>query len=286
MSFFMEVIIKDKENFEKIKEKIAEEGINKLHVLSDFDRTLTYAYVNGEKVPSLISILRNGNYLTLDYAEKAHALFNRYHPIEIDPNIPLEEKKKAMHEWWKRHFDLLIKCGLTKKDIEDVVKSSKVKFREGALEFIDLLHKYDIPLVIISSSGLGKYALELFFKQYNRLYSNIYIISNEYIWDEKGKAIGIKEPIIHCMNKDETVLHQFPFYDKIKNRKNVILLGDSTSDIGMIHGFEYKNLLKIGFLNEKVEEMIEEYKKYFDIIIPNDGPMNFVVDLMKSIVGE
>jgi hypothetical protein len=66
-----------------------------MHVVSDFDRTLTKVFVNGKKIPSLISVIRDGNYLSSDYAEKAHALFNKYHLIETDTKIPLGEKKKA-----------------------------------------------------------------------------------------------------------------------------------------------------------------------------------------------
>jgi len=282
----MNVIITNPLNLKELKKELKEEGSEKIHVLSDFDKTLTCAFVDGEKTPSLISILRDGNYLTPDYAEKAHALFDKYHPIEIDPGISLEEKKKAMHEWWKTHFDLLIKCGLKKKDIEDVVNSNKVKFRESALELINLLYKNNIPLVIISSSGLGKYALELLLKKHNSLYDNVYIISNDYIWDENGKAIDVKEPIIHCMNKDETVLDEFPFYKEIEKRRNVVLLGDSLADIDMVQGFDYKHLLKIGFLNEKVEELLPEYKKRFDVIIPNDGSMGFVLELMREILSQ
>ena len=71
----------------ELKNNIKKQGIDSLHIVSDFDRTLTYASVGGEKIPSIISILRDGNYLSKEYAEKAHALFNKYHSIEIDNNI-------------------------------------------------------------------------------------------------------------------------------------------------------------------------------------------------------
>mgnify|MGYP001614629085 FL=1 len=91
------ILITNTKELDKIKSKIAEEGTSKLHILADFDKTLTKAFVNGEKIPSVISVLRDGNYLTKDYSEKAHKLYEKYHPIEINPEISLEEKKKAMH---------------------------------------------------------------------------------------------------------------------------------------------------------------------------------------------
>lgn len=278
------IIIKDALNLDRLKKVISKEGNKKLHVLSDFDRTLTYAFVNGEKIPSIISILRDGTYLTEDYAGKAHELFNKYHPIEINLSISLQEKKKAMNEWWRSHFELLIKSGLNRNDLKKVVKSDKIRLRDGCLEFIRTLHEYDIPLVIMSSSGLGTDSIYLYLKEKGIIYNNVFIVSNQYIWDKKGNAIGIKEPVIHSMNKDEKILDEFPFYDKIKNRKNVLLLGDYPEDIGMVEGFKYDNLIKIGFLNEDVKKNLKFYNKAYDALILNDSPMDYVNKMLKDIL--
>ena len=80
------IISNEKELKEKI-ENIKKGGKEKLHVISDFDRTLTKCFVDGEKNPTMIAYIRNGNYLTPDYSQKAHALFDKYHPIEISSNI-------------------------------------------------------------------------------------------------------------------------------------------------------------------------------------------------------
>ena len=85
-------------NEEKLKEtieKMKADGPDRLHVLADFDRTLTMAHVDGKSIPSMISILRDGNYLTPDYAAQAHALYNHYAPIESDPNVSKKDKYKS-----------------------------------------------------------------------------------------------------------------------------------------------------------------------------------------------
>jgi len=278
------IIIANLNNFERIKKEISKQGKEKLHVLADFDRTLTYSFVNGEEVPSMISILRKENYLTPDYSEKAHALFDKYHPIEINPDIPLEKKKKAMLEWWKSHFDLLIKCGLNKKDLEKAVKSEKIKLREGASEFFDLLHKNNIPLIILSSSGLGGDAISMCLKYKGELYDNMHIVSNSYIWDKNGNAKGIKEPIIHSMNKAEISIKNYPIYKEVKNRKNVLLLGDNIEDLGMIEGFDYNHLIKLGFLNQDIEINLRSYKKNFDVVLLNDSDMRYASKLLKELI--
>jgi 5'-nucleotidase len=277
------IVISDPANLEKLEKTISEGGLDKLHILADFDRTLTKAFVGGKSVPSLISVLRDGNYLTPDYARKANDLYEKYHKIEVDPNVSFEEKKKAMHEWWVVHFDLLIKSGLNKKDIERAVKEGRVEFREGFEEFADFLKQNSVPFVIMSSSGLGAESISLYLEKAGRRYDNIYIVSNSYEWDEKGNAVRVKQPIIHGMSKYEVVVKDFPFFEKIKDRKNVLLLGDNLDDTGMVEGFDCDNIIKIAFLNEGVEKNMDFYKKKYDVIITNDGSMGYVNNLLKSV---
>ncbi len=104
-----DIIFKNKEELDKKKDIISKQGAEKLHILADFDRTLTQAFVKGEYIPAIIWVLYNGNYLGEDYVSKAQALHEKYHKIETDPEVPREEKLKAMREWWMKHFDLLIK---------------------------------------------------------------------------------------------------------------------------------------------------------------------------------
>lgn len=240
--------------------------------------------MDGKSVPSLISILRDGGYLTPDYAEKAHALFEKYHPIEVDQNVPFEEKKVAMDKWWRTHFKLLIDSGFEKSDLEKAVASGTVKLREGFAEFADLLDARGIPLVIMSSSGLGTESIALYLKQAGKLSDNVHIICNEYEWDGEGRAVGVREPIIHALNKYETAIKDFPAFDEVKDRKNVILLGDGLYDVGMVQGFEYDNMIAVGFLNDKVEENKERYQKTFDVVLTGDASMEFVNKLLEEVV--
>ena len=278
-----EIIISNLQYLESIKNAISNGGAEKFHVLSDFDRTLTKMLVAGEEVPSIISVLRSEGYLTPDYPAKAQELFNHYHAIEIDPLLPREKKREAMREWWSKHFELLIASGLRKKDIESAVASQKLQLRDGVILFFKFLRAHDIPLVIMSSSGLGTESISLFLGRQGLLTENIHIISNEFIWDEAGLAIAVKEPIIHAFNKEETVLGGFPFYDKVKDRKNVLLLGDGPDDVEMIAGYDYNNLIKVGFLNKNIEENLLPYKEKFDVLITGDGNFDFINDLLIEL---
>lgn len=277
-----DVIINDTKKLEIIKENIRKDGLGKLQVLSDFDKTLTACFTDGKKIVSLISILRDEHYLTPDYSAKAQALYDRYHPLEISPDLNKEEKNKLMHEWWKTHYDLLIESGLTKDDLKKVVTSKKISFRQGAEEFLDFLKSHDIPLVILSAAGVGSETISLYLEKHKKLSDNIFIVSNEFIWGNDDRAIGVKEPIIHSLNKNYSTISQKPFFPKIKERKNIILLGDGLLDANMAEGFDYDNIIKIGFLNEDAKGELTNYQEKYDIIILNDGPMDYILNSFRK----
>jgi len=279
----MQTIISNPKNFEQFTQVVQSAGFKHLHILSDFDRTLTYGAIDGIKTPSIISMLRDGKHLSDEYAAAAHALFEKYHPIEIDSNISIEEKKRAMAEWWRAHNELLVRSGLTKKDLEDIVANGHLRFRAGMPEFLDFLHKHEIPLVIISASGCGD-AVRMMFQSIGKDYSNIHYVTNQFEWDDAGRVVAAKELVIHSLNKDETVLAELPeVFAAIKDRKNVVLLGDSLGDLGMIEGFTYGALLKIGFLNFDFDAQREIYKQNFDVVLEGDGDFGFVNELIRSI---
>jgi len=280
----MGIVVADTKNFEELKSIFKKEGLDKIHVLADFDRTLTKAFVNGKSVASLISVLRDENYLTPDYPEKAKALYEKYHAIEKDPSCPIEEKKTHMKNWWTEHFELLIKSGLTKKDIEKAMESTNLSLREGAEEFLEILKNSKMPLVVLSSSGLGVESIGLFLEKRGLFFENIYIISNSFEWDNNGTAVSVKQPIIHGMNKNETSVKRFPaIFEQVKNRKNILLLGDSLNDAEMAEGFDYRNILKIGFLNEDIEQNLSAYSSAFDAVLTGDSSLGPVNTILRQI---
>jgi hypothetical protein len=78
------------------------------------------------------------------------------------------------------------------------------------------------------------------------------------------------------------VLKDFPFYGEVAERKNVMLIGDSPDDVDMILGFEYENLLKIGFWNKPTPENEKVFRENYDVLIKNDGEMKKVNEILKQ----
>ena len=276
-------IYTNKQSFDKTLEGINKDWLNKLHVLADFDGTMTKIFFDWEKRPSLVSLLRNVEKSLWDTcAIKDSKLFNTYHPIEIDPSIDIEVKKEKMIEWWTKSFELFISSWLNKKTLREIAKSEKIKLRKGIVNFLKILEKNKIPLVIISASWIWRKSISYFLEERWLLSDNIMIVSNDFNWDNNWYAISYKEPIIHSFNKWETVLEEFPeIYENIKDRTNVILLWDSLWDHHMVDWFDYKNLLKIWFLNDKEDELLESYNSRYDLVLTWDSEWEILNDLLN-----
>ncbi len=254
----------------KTIDRIKDWNKDNIHILADFDRTLTV----GESVSSW-GILSSGGFLSPKYCEERQKLYEKYRPIEIDENLPFEEKNRLMIEWWTQHINLLVKYKLTEETIVEATKDIKVmKFRDGAVDFLGYLYENNIP-VIIMSAGVGNF-IEQFLHNNNCYFSNIYIISN-FIKFENGVAVGIESDIIHSLNKREDLLPE-DIKERIKDRPNVILLGDQIGDTTMIAENKKENTLKIGFCEEKVEENIKYFNEVYDVVCTDKVNFNQLRD--------
>lgn len=273
--------IKDKDLLQKKISAIAVDGVNKLHIVSDFDRTLTKCFFNGKKIPSTFALIREGGYLSDDYPKKAFAMFDKYNPIELDESLDYEYRYAMMREWWETHRDLFVASGMHKDVIVDILNKFPKLFRDKTIEFFDVLAKKNIPLLIFSS-GIGN-IIEGYLVKENKLTPNIHILSNTFVFDKDGFATGYKDEVIHLMNKCEHKVTNDSYRRLISERKNIILLGDSLEDLGMIENISGQTVIRVGFLNEQVDEKLELYKDNFDIVISDDSSMVYVLSLVKEL---
>ena len=277
------IYIHDQRSLKEKIGKIRSQGFEKLHVVSDFDRTLTRCFFDGRKIPSAIALIREGGYLTQDYPKKAFALFDTYHPFETDDSLDYGFRSDKMQEWWETHEKLLVRSGMHKKVIDDILERYPKMFREGTIQFLDYLSSHNVPLLIFSS-GIGN-LIEGYLKKENRFTSNVHILSNMFDFNPEGYAIGYKDRIIHVMNKSETKIQERNYRDLISERNNVILLGDSLGDLGMVNDLDTNLIITIGFLNEDVKDKLESYTSKFDVVIAGDGPMDYVNRLLEELNG-
>lgn len=262
-------------------------------IIADFDATLTKYWVNGCRGQSSHGLLQQGN---PEYDVKRRELYDYYHPLEISPSIPIEEKAKLMEEWWGKTHALLIEGGLTYDAITKSVANSMITFREGVVELFEFLEARDIP-VLIFSAGLADVIEEVLRQKLHRSFKNIKIVSNRMIFDGDGHLVSFKGKTIHVLNKNEHALDMAgPLHDElgdsdgpnedsasVKKRTNVLLLGDHIGDLGMSDGLDYETRISVGFLNDNVEKSLDSYRKAFDLVYLNDGPMWGVVKLVSQL---
>ena len=280
------IIISDLEKFNNIKDSFIKDGIDRIHIIADFDGTLTKTNINKDgKDPSIISLLRSEkyNYLGDDYSNKAKILFEEYHPIEIDSSLDLSFRKNKMSEWWKKHLELLIESKLKFEHIEKVALCGAIQLKDGCRDLFIFSKENNIPIVIMSANGIGD-TMSIYLNHNDCLFDNVYFITNHFEFDNNGFAINYSLPIIHSLNKDETTVKDFNnIYENVREKRNVILIGDGMGDTKMAEGFDYNNLLKIGFLHEKQEENLEYYKNNYDVVLLEDNSIEFVNDFLKEI---
>jgi len=276
------IIIRDKTEFQRKLAAIKKDGLSELHVVSDFDRTLTKAFIAGKKVISSYSLLRESGYLDPELLEKDQALFNKYYPMESDIFLSEEEKYQVMAEWWAKHYQLFVEYGFNKNILLKLSDDYKNILRDSTLDLFEILAKTNLPLLIFSA-GMGD-IIKLFLERNNLLTSNIHLISNFLKYDNSGKAIGYNSKLIHVLNKNEIEIKDKGYYKEIAGRKNVILLGDNLGDLGMTAGIKHEVVFTVGFLNEREEELLEKFKDSFDVVILGDGSMDYVNGLLKNIL--
>ncbi|MFT4303882.1 MAG: hypothetical protein ACMXYG_04910 [Candidatus Woesearchaeota archaeon] len=262
-------------------ETIRNDGTENLHIVSDFDQTLTKAFVQGKKTNSSFAQIRGKGYLDPEYAEISYKLYDYYHPIEISSKISKEEKNIKMQEWWIKHLELMIKYGMNLDILKDIAVNCDIYPRESMLKMLDYLSKKEIPILIFSA-GLGD-VITQFLNSNSKLSSNLHIISNFYQFNDDGKVVGYKSSVIHPYNKNEYAIKNTSYYNEVKHRKNVILLGDSLGDVNMAEGLSHSVIIKIGFLNENVDEMLDIFKNEFDIILLNDQSMDYILNLLYNL---
>ncbi|XP_010505516.1 PREDICTED: 7-methylguanosine phosphate-specific 5'-nucleotidase A-like [Camelina sativa] len=273
---------------------IRDAGPSKFQVIADFDATLTRYRVNGLRGQTSHGLLQQGNAY---YDAKRQALYDHYHPLEISPLIPVDEKTKLMEEWWSKTHELLIEGGLTYEAIKKSVADSSIAFRQGVTELFEFLEKKEIP-VLIFSAGLADVIEEVLRQNLHRTFKNVKIVSNRMVFNDDGQLVSFKGKLIHVLNKNEHALDMAaPLHDRLgvdtaeedeenanmKKRTNVLLMGDHLGDLRMSDGLNYETRISIGFLNDNIEKSLESYREAFDLVYLNDAPMWGVLELVSQL---
>lgn len=277
------VFIVNPEEFEKKIRILTRSGPKKLLIVSDFDRTLTEAFIerDGKRIDGLtaVSVIRFSPLMSEEYKQAAKALHAKFYPIEINPLIPIAKKRIFMHEWWTSHFRLLIKNKLTKSLICDIVKHPDLVLRKQADTFLSYAYTKQIATLIFSAGV--KEVISQFLKQKNiKLHGDI--IANSFIFDKNGVMYKFLKTILHSFNKG--TIRLFASNKRlIEGKSNVLLLGDSYADPNMLHVIPHSTALRIGFVNYPSKENIELFSSVFDVLLIGTHDFSYPLQVLKRI---
>ena len=130
---------------------ILRSGAASLHIISDFDRTMTKYYTqDGARSPSSHAVLMRSPNTTPEFKARSDELYHRYYPMEIDPNLDRAIKAKAMETWWTEAHRVIVDAQITTADIANMVRATPVVFRSGCSELVEACTELGIPLLVRS----------------------------------------------------------------------------------------------------------------------------------------
>lgn len=264
-------------------------GICRLQIVSDFDRTMSKYRHNGSLTPTCHGIFEMDPELTEAAKSRLRYLRDKYYPIEVDPSLPDTEKIPHMLEWWSLSHDTIVGCGLRRDALAKTVRECGLVLRDGVRDFAEMLHKYQIP-VLIFSAGLGN-VIELLLEHFAIKTENVRVVSNFMEFNDEGLLTGFSDPIIHSFNKTAASIANGDYAQISRKRPCVLLLGDSTGDVHMADGATVDDplgvcgtVLRVGFLNEAVEANLDKYKTIYDIVLVNDETFNVPLTMMRGVL--
>lgn len=254
-----------------------------IFILTDFDRTLTSAHYKDQPSTALVSQLYSQQILPPIYAQRSESLFKKYYPMETDSKLDPQVKTAAMEEWWQACWEILIEAKLKKTEIRYAMEKAEVWLRPKCPQFLKLADELKLPIIVLSANVLGSASIKIFLEHKGLSFDNMKIISNRLVWDDDNLLVGYIPPIVHSSNKNYGMVPE-KIRASVAARKQVLLLGDMLEDTMMADGLpEDCQILKVGFYNARTDEHLTAYQKAYDVLVLDDGTMDWVVNLLQKL---
>ena len=247
---------------------------NSIHVVADFDRTLTERRPGTNEDTTSWNILRD--HLPPDGLKICENLFATYRPKELAGTMTLDDAAT----WWSTILDTYTLHRLNLAEVEEDFLS-RARARTGTEDFFSLCQEIGAPTVILSAGV--KDVIDLWSRVYK--ISPTLVISTEFILNESMEITGWKkDTLVHSLNKSET---DHPELNRIRNERPLsIVFGDSINDADMAIGDE--DVLRIRIFDPRPDEVVdiqaERAKTFerFDLMIEN-GSLEPLTQLLRTL---
>lgn len=216
-----------------------------------------------------------------DFQQKTNALFKHYYPIEIS-DLPHDEKEVKMIEWWTKAHALMETYHLNRAHLAEMVsEKDALVMRDGTMRLLETANKHDVPFHVFSA---GIYdVIHAYFEFCGAYQHNPHVVSNMMDFDGEGNLTGFKGNLVHTLNKNSRVIQDSGSWPRVKDRTNVLLLGDNINDVQMADGLNVTDIINVGFLNDRVERL-SQYMERYDVVLLGDPDMSFVNSLLDSLL--
>ena len=253
-------------------------GRDRLQVVADWDRTLTTARTLSGRDQSTYAILYDGGYLGPDYQRRSELLYRTFRESERSADLDPAAKSRDMERWWELQFGLMLEFGFSLDSVDQAIAEDRVRVRQGALELVRLLSDLEVPLLILSA-GITPF-ITRYLKARGVLSGNVTVVANDLEFDAGGLATGYTRPLIHSLNKHRADLKPQADLTAAAGRPNLVLLGDTLEDIQAAAGIQHRCQVCFGFPESSTHPSLPAYLDAYDVIIPDDGPLTPVLDLI------
>ncbi|XP_056634989.1 cytosolic 5'-nucleotidase 3-like [Diorhabda sublineata] len=278
-----EMIIRNRSAVNEKLEKLIKDGISKVQVISDFDGTITKQHVNNKTQSHGYLILYQLPFFPPELPRRAFEIKQEYTRYLSEPNLEYSERLTRMSELWSKSIEVFNGFVITKNQLDDHCLNLGLQLRDNTKEFFNLLEEEEIPILLVSA-GIGD-IIESTMRNEGVSNSKIEIAANYLNFDHEGRLNGLKTPPIHKLNKTDCIKDK-QFYNTLKEKGNVIVIGDQLGDAVMVEKLDNVNtVLKIGFFYGEPDSALPKWQDTFDIILKDDQSMNIpnaVLNLLKN----
>ena len=305
---YPKIIISDEKVLE-IKKEIFKNSYNKkedkILVVTDFDFTLfnKYNYSTGEKYDSSYGIFNKDVFggSQKDFQEKRKMLHSTYLKYEEDLSIDEQIRKDKIKEWTTRALGYILHPNFTRESISKMVeiKKNNIHFKNNVKKYYEKLIELNIPIIIVSG-GIKEIIIEVLkllnikglddYMEKKRLF----IIANEFIFDENNKCVDFNKNVIYGFNKSEYVKKIVD--ENFPKVENVFVMGDLDIDYKSIEKLELdknKNVIGIGYIyfnpndlknkdfDYENNELVNSFKKIYDINLLMEEGYDYPLELLN-----
>lgn len=249
-------------------------GASGLHIVFDFDRTLTVKKSGSKDEVTTWHILRE--HLPEDGRFRYQKLFEKYRPLEVSGNM-------TQHDaviWWSSILNLFVEYGVNLTLVEEDFLD-RASIRPGTAELFKLCADNNIPTVVLSA-GIRE-VIDIWCRKYEVEPS--LVISTTLVLDQNGRITGWgKGTLVHALNKSEA---NHPELLALRTRRpKTLLVGDSLDDAVMVPG-EY-DVVRIRVFDPRPDEVANGHEKQkifgkFDVLIKS-GSLHPLGELVKLFI--